>query len=87
MIANVHPWIGPDICISYFLFHLTFAFFTSLKIAAWSAKTCKKFIIHHHHKHQGVDPLIRSVSKVTAVLANVFIIYTQNQSHYTCVLM
>ena len=25
---------------------------------------------HHHHKHQGLDPLIRSVSRVTS-LANV----------------
>jgi hypothetical protein len=26
---------------------------------------------HHHHKHQGLDPLIRSVSRVTTFLANV----------------
>ena len=26
---------------------------------------------HHHHKHQGLDPLIRSVSRVTTALANV----------------
>jgi hypothetical protein len=26
---------------------------------------------HYHRKHQGLDPLIRSVSRVTAVLANV----------------
>jgi len=26
---------------------------------------------HHHNKHQGLDPLIRSVSRVTTVLANV----------------
>ena len=25
---------------------------------------------HHHHKHQGTDPLIRSVSTVTAARAN-----------------
>ena len=25
----------------------------------------------HHHKHQGLDPLIRSVSRVTAARANV----------------
>ena len=25
---------------------------------------------HHHHKHQGLDPLIRSVSKVTTALSN-----------------
>jgi len=24
---------------------------------------------HHHHKHQGLDPLIRSVSKVTTALS------------------
>ena len=27
-------------------------------------------IQHHHHKHQGFDPLIRSVSRVTAARAN-----------------
>ena len=26
---------------------------------------------YHHHKHQGLDPLIRSVSRVTNALANV----------------
>ena len=26
---------------------------------------------HHHHHHQGLDPLIRSVSKVTTALSNV----------------
>ena len=26
---------------------------------------------HHHHKHQGLDPLNRSVSKVTTALSNV----------------
>jgi hypothetical protein len=32
----------------------------------------KGFIfIHHHHQHQGLDPLIRSVSMVTAALDNV----------------
>jgi len=25
---------------------------------------------HHHHKHQGLDPLIRSVSRVTAARAS-----------------
>jgi len=29
------------------------------------------FYYHHHHqKHQGLDPLIRSVSRVTAACAN-----------------
>ena len=27
--------------------------------------------LHHHHKHQGLDPLISSVSRVTTVLASV----------------
>jgi len=26
---------------------------------------------HHHHKHEGLDSLIRSVSRITTVLANV----------------
>ena len=30
-----------------------------------------KFYHHHHHKRQGLDPLIRSVSKVTTILSNV----------------
>jgi len=25
---------------------------------------------HHHHKHQGLDPMIHSVSRVTAARAN-----------------
>jgi len=29
------------------------------------------FQLNHHYKHQGLDPLIRSVSRVTTVLANV----------------
>jgi hypothetical protein len=28
-------------------------------------------VIYRNHKHQGLDPLIRSVSRVTTVLANV----------------
>jgi len=31
----------------------------------------KLIIYHHHHKHQGLDPLIHSVSRVTAARANV----------------
>jgi len=27
---------------------------------------------NHHHKHQGLDPLIRSVSRVIVALSNVF---------------
>ena len=30
---------------------------------------CGKFL-HHHHKRQGLDPLIRSVSRVTVARAN-----------------
>jgi len=30
---------------------------------------------HLHHKHQGVDPLIRCVSRVTTALANVFSVF------------
>ena len=30
---------------------------------------------HHHHKHQRLDPLIRSVSRVTTALANVFSVF------------
>ena len=28
-------------------------------------------LVNHHHKHQGLEPLIRSVSKVTTALSNV----------------
>jgi hypothetical protein len=36
----------------------------------------EKFCVfcHHHHKHQGLDSLIRSVSRVTAALANVSLV-------------
>jgi hypothetical protein len=30
---------------------------------------------HYHHKHQGLDPLIRSVSRVTTALANVSLVF------------
>jgi hypothetical protein len=30
---------------------------------------------HHHHQHQGLDPLIRSVSRVATALANVFWVF------------
>ena len=33
--------------------------------------TTVKYGFHHHHKHQGLDPLTRSVSRVTTALANV----------------
>ena len=29
-----------------------------------------KILHHHHHKPQGLDPLIRSISRVTAARAN-----------------
>ena len=29
-------------------------------------------LIGHHHKHQGLDPLIRSAARAVAALANVF---------------
>ena len=32
-------------------------------------------IHHHHHKHQGLDPLIRSVSRVTAARANASLVF------------
>ena len=31
--------------------------------------------VHHHHKHQGFDPLIRSVSRVTAACANTSLVF------------
>jgi len=34
-----------------------------------------KMEIHHHHKHQGLDPLISFVSKVTTVFANVSLVF------------
>jgi len=33
------------------------------------------FIGHHHHKHQGLGPLIRSVSRVTAARANASLVF------------
>ena len=32
-------------------------------------------VIYHHHKHQGLDPLIHSISRVTAALANVSTVF------------
>jgi hypothetical protein len=43
--------------------------------SAFSGKKCPDkrtgSVHYHHHKHQGLDPLIRSVSRVTTALANV----------------
>jgi len=36
-----------------------------------TCRPCSQTAFHHHHKHQGLDPLIRSVSRVTTALANV----------------
>jgi len=33
--------------------------------------SCKENFLHHH-KHQGLDPLIPSVSRAIAALANIF---------------
>ena len=69
-----------NICILDLLFHLYdvsshlyFLLNTSLKFAVYaeicnSCTTC--LYVHHHHKHQGLDPLIHSVSRVTVALAN-----------------
>jgi len=37
----------------------------------WAAKLKNKLHHHHHHKPQGLDPLIRSISRVTTVLASI----------------
>jgi len=36
----------------------------------WNHQMCE-FHHHHHYKHQGLDPTIRSVSRVITALANV----------------
>jgi len=33
------------------------------------------FLLHHHHNHQGLDPTIRSVSRLTAARANASSVY------------
>ena len=39
---------------------------------SWKEKLkMTSLLLFHHHKHQGLDPLIRSVSRVTTVLSNV----------------
>jgi len=32
-------------------------------------------VSHHHHKHQGLVPLIRSISRVTAARANASLVF------------
>ena len=39
---------------------------------------------HHHHKHQGLDPLIRSVSRVTTALSNVPSVFQLFSFHVVC---
>ena len=52
----------------------------NLRLRHWSLLHCytdrnawchKDVFLCHHHKHQGLDPLIRSVSRVRTALANV----------------
>jgi len=38
--------------------------------STWPNQFNHGFFNHHHHKHQGLDCLIRSVSRVTAARAN-----------------
>ena len=42
----------------------------SLKNATWHNSIPFIKLTHHHYKHHGLDPLIRSVSRVTAARAN-----------------
>jgi len=42
----------------------------TLRLSTRSRLSISFYRIHHHHKHQGLDPLIRSVSRVTAARAN-----------------
>ena len=39
---------------------------------------------HHHHKHQVLDPLIRSVSRVTTALANVSSVFQLSSFLVVC---
>ena len=52
----------------------TTSFVMSVRLSARensAPSECSFIIFDHHHKHQGRDPLIGSVSIVTTVLANV----------------
>jgi len=61
------------------LFKLTTGQFKAIQSVEWTAffpsMVLKHHYHHHHHhhyhKHQGLDPLIRSVSRVKTALANV----------------
>jgi len=47
----------------------------SLYITWLSNTTFIEYNIYHRHNHQGLDPLIRSVSKVTTALPNVSLVF------------
>jgi hypothetical protein len=47
---------------------------TSLGVSTFLV-LCNQNTRYHHHKHQGLDPLIRSVTRVTTALANVFSVF------------
>jgi hypothetical protein len=55
------------------------AFLRSLKSVIQNVQTRNKWLIlcgdHHRHKHQGLDPLIHSISRVTTVLAKVSLVF------------
>jgi len=51
----------------------TFVFIMNVHDVIYATRTQSCIVkpeIHHHHKHQGLDPLIRPVSTVTAACAN-----------------
>ena len=67
--------------------------------ASWSRNTLKYLLsvdenlsiirnssnlFHHHHKHQELDPLIRSVSRVTAALSNVSSVFLLSFFRVAC---
>jgi hypothetical protein len=45
----------------------------SFCMSVW--KESQRKDVYHHHKHQGLDPLIRSVSRFTAALATVSLVF------------
>jgi len=55
---------------SYLNYYITVSCLSLSDMNVQNLRTFKK-CQHHHHKHQGLDPLIRSISRVITAVANI----------------
>ena len=70
-------WMGNKVCVCVCVCARTsvnVCIIASRRVTL-TCRPCSQTAFHHHHKHQGLDPLVRSVSRVTTALANVSLVF------------